>query len=86
MSWHYQPVYETEDDGTRCYSLCEVYLDGDGKLKGWTQNPSMKPQGTTVEELVRDLGRMLAATSEWEPVEFSELKVGTTLHQTGITR
>src|SRR6478609_2507378 len=33
--WRYQPVYR-DDPGGQTITLCEVYLDADGRLEGWT--------------------------------------------------
>jgi hypothetical protein len=76
-TWRYQPVFE-EQDGIRSYSLCEVYFDEDGTLSTWTQTPVMAPSGEELGELTDDLVFMIADSFSWEPVRFSELKVGMT--------
>lgn len=73
--WRYQPVYADEPLG-RVYSLCECHFDKDGLLEAWTEEPAMVPQGETIEELSGDLARMMVDTRRWEPVAFSDLKVG----------
>lgn len=40
MSWNYR-VVETEECGIKLYGLHEVYYDDDGKIKSWTQKPSI---------------------------------------------
>jgi hypothetical protein len=81
--WRYQPVYVENGDGDRGLTLCEVYFDEDGKLKAWTEDPAMSPGGETVEELYRDITRMLADAYKWQPVVFGALRVGMTFDRTG---
>lgn len=85
MTWRYQPVYqhhthqapgETEPTTETVYSVCEVYFDDDGALEMWTANPSMTPQGETIEELQGDLQHMLDDAKRWQPVNFDDLKPG----------
>lgn len=77
MTWRYQPVF-TVTRGEHVYSVCEVYFDEHERLKQWTTNPSMHPQGETCEELMGDLTMMVDAVIRWEPVAFESLMVGMT--------
>ena len=83
--WRYQTVYfehRTCNNGiTREYSLCEVYLDKDGKLDKWTESRSMSPMGESVEELLGDLQFMLNDAAKWESVEFESMQVGMTFNK-----
>jgi len=78
--WRYQAVYvEREfgnDDITKEYSICEVYLDKNGKLEAWTENASVAPHGESVNELTKDIHFMLSDLSKWEAVAFNSLYVG----------
>jgi len=85
MSWHYLPVYTETDylypgeetpEIIREYSLCEVYMDKEDKLDGWTVNPAMTPSGETAEELKNCLNNMLNDVNRWEPVKFDDLQAG----------
>jgi len=80
--WRYQTVYIEHGTGdgeiTREYSLCEVYLDKNGKLDKWTESRSMSPMGESVEELIDDLQFMLNDAAKWKSVEFESMKVGMT--------
>jgi hypothetical protein len=73
--WRYQPVY-VDLDGERRYSLCEVYLDGDGRLEHWTVKTSMAPEGDSPEDLVGGLRHMMRDAQKWVPVQFTDLVVG----------
>ena len=75
MTWRYQVVW-TEEGGERIYSVCEVYLDEDGRLDSWTTDPVMRPIGEDRDDLEWTLVAMLADTGEWAPVNFASLKVG----------
>jgi len=77
MTWRYQAVWR-EEMGERYYSICEVYLDDDGRLECWTQDPAIAPGGEDWEELQRAIGRMHEACSTWEPVAFESLQAGMT--------
>lgn len=68
MTWHYLPVYG-EHEGSREYSICEVYLDYDGRVANWTERRAIAPSGDTLEELQGDLQHMLNDVARWEPVE-----------------
>jgi hypothetical protein len=57
-------------------SLCEVYLDEDGALENWTENPAMTPSGASIGELSSDLTRMITDALSWKPVEFDKMEVG----------
>ena len=45
------------------YGIHEVYYDDDGVVTNWTAG-SVEPFGETVEELRKELVRMLAATNK----------------------
>lgn len=79
-TWHYLPVF-IEREGRSEYSICEVYLDDDGCVAGWTVNRSMAASGENVDELRADLGHMLNDVARWEPVRFSDLAVGLRLRR-----
>ena len=81
-SWRYQAVYIERDIGKNEkyleYSICEVYLDKDGKLEMWTEDHKMSPYGNTLKELKGDLKFMLDDVRKWKPVDFNSLQVGIT--------
>lgn len=82
MSWRYQPVW-VDDGDQRIFSLCEVFLDADGKLRSWSEAQEIAPMGASViEDLIESLKLMLADAGKWEPVEFAELAVGMTFKRT----
>lgn len=74
-TWHYLPVF-VEHEASVEYSICEVYLDDDGCIAGWTASSSIAPAGETAGELRADLDHMLNDITRWEPVRFSDLAVG----------
>ena len=83
MTWRYQAVWHEHDDGRadekdRAYSLCEVYLNEDGRLDSWTMNPAIAPGSDTWEGLQRDIGRMYEDCWNWEPVAVADLHAGMT--------
>ena len=84
-TWRYQAVYNVKEmeGGKKHYtfSVCEVYLDEDGKLCAWTKDASMEPTGEIHSELIQDLEHMLKDVKEWEPVQFDSLKVGMTFEK-----
>ena len=84
-SWRYQAVYIEHDTGKnkkdREYSICEIYLDKDGRLENWTESPSIAPGGVTFEELTGDIRFMLDDVSKWEAVAFESLRVGMTIEE-----
>ena len=82
MTWHYLPVY-VEHEGSREYSICEVYRDDKGRLTNWTERRAIAASGDTPRELQGDLQHMLNDLARWEPVRFSELAVGMQLQPTG---
>jgi len=84
MTWRYQAVWR-EHDGERAYSICEIYLDDDGRLDNWTQNPAIAPGGDSCEELQRDIGRMSEACRNWEPVAFEALQAGMTFKRRSVS-
>jgi len=73
--WRYQPVCR-DDPGGQVITLCEVYLDADGRLEGWTENPAITPQGGTIADLIGDLFYMQMDATEWVPVSFDALSSG----------
>ena len=83
--WRYQAVYnEYDTDETEKsseYSVCEVYLDKDGKLTAWTEDNQMSPYGETLDELLGDLQYMIDDVRKWKPVPFASLKIGMTFEQ-----
>ena len=77
--WRYQAVYRrivNRDSESIEYSICEVYLDEDGKLEGSTESPTMTPHGNTRSELIDDLKMMLEDVSKWKAVDFDMMQVG----------
>ena len=78
--WRYQAVYIEHDtadkEKTADFSICEVYLDKDGKLEMWTESHKMSPHGETLEELAEDLQFMTDDVRKWKPVPFNSLQVG----------
>jgi len=83
--WRYQAVYSKNQNslgGTyNAYTICEIYLDVNGKLKSWTENNAIPPSGETIEELIDDINLILEDVSKWKPVPFESLKVGMTFEQ-----
>ncbi len=81
-TWRYQPVLVRQ--GEESYlSLCEVYLDAEGRLSAWT-GPGMSPQGNDAEDLEGDLANMLAETRRWAAVPRDELKVGMAFEERAV--
>ena len=77
--WRYQLVYTVnEHSELREYSICEIYLDENGKLKMWTESPAMRPYGNDEEELIGDLQLMLNDARSWDAVPFDALEKGIT--------
>ena len=75
--WRYQPVITgTHGEPDQTLSLCEVYLDEDGKLASWAKALDCAPFGDNIAELLSDIRRMKADAKQWKPVHASELKVG----------
>ena len=81
MMWRYQTVFKKTDEETFKFSLCEVYLDDDGKLEYWTENAEMTPCGETYDELLGDTKYMFEDAKKWLPVEFDKMEVGMTFEQ-----
>ncbi|MCL2564409.1 MAG: hypothetical protein FWE24_01185 [Defluviitaleaceae bacterium] len=83
--WRYQTLYiehgTGDDEITREYTLCEVYLDKDGKLEDSNENHAMSPMGDSVDELIGTLQIMLEDAAKWEPVEFESMQVGMTFNK-----
>jgi len=83
--WRYQAVFLErdidEDEKAREYSICEIYLDKDGKLEMWTENPSIAPYGLSYSELTKSLRLMLKDIEIWEAVAFDSLSVGMTFEK-----
>ncbi|MBI1650124.1 hypothetical protein [Hyphomicrobium sulfonivorans] len=78
MSWHYLPVWVDHEHCVE-FTLCEVYLDSEGRLKSWTEKPAMTPQGDDLDDLRAMLEQMLQDANRWEPVRHADLKVGMVL-------
>ena len=73
--WRYQAVYEDDAVG-RQFSFCEVWIDENGQLEGWTEKAGMVPCGETLDDLTNDLVRMYVNACRWGAVAFSEMRVG----------
>lgn len=54
MTWHYQVMRTVHEDGSVTFGIHEYYRG----LENWTENP-VTPQGESVEDLERELKRML---------------------------
>ena len=80
MTWRFQPVYR-EHHGERFYTLCEVYLETDGALHYWTEQPDISAIGDTIAELIEDLQNMMSDAALWKPVPFDDLHVGMTFER-----
>jgi hypothetical protein len=74
MPWRYQPVF-VEEGGERTLTLVEAYFDEAGRFTGWTEGDSC-PAGEDVEELSKDLNRMIVDALSWEPVRRDLLRPG----------
>jgi len=78
--WRYQAVYVErnieENEKSLEFSICEVYLDKDGKLEMWTEDSKMSPFGNSIDELTNDLQFMINDVQKWKPVPFNSLQVG----------
>ena len=83
--WRYQVVYDKTIDGLNednfAYTICEVYLDDDGKLECWTEGKSIAPYGESIDELNSDLQMMQRDLATWKPVPFDSLSVGMTFER-----
>lgn len=55
--WNYCVCEQVLDDGS-IYHIHEMYFDDSGDIQGVTENP-ITPMGETLEELKRELSRML---------------------------
>jgi hypothetical protein len=84
--WRYQAVYierdADENEKILEFSICEVYLDKDGKLKMWTESHRMSPYGETIDELIGDLQFMIDDVRKWQPVPFNSMQVGMDFERT----
>jgi len=80
-----RPVFSEHQNsvgGTyKAYTICEIYLDTNGRLEGWTDCKAMAPNGETIEELTDDLKMMLKDISAWKPVSYDSLTAGMTFEQ-----
>jgi hypothetical protein len=74
--WRYQPVIY-EDVRGDYVQIHECYFDDNRKLTRWSADP-VTAGGETVDELTKDLCRMLVDAYSWEPVRHSDLRVGMT--------
>lgn len=81
--WRYQPVFMVHGDEL-VFSLCECYFAKDGTLARWTEEPAMIPQGESIEDLSKDLARMMGDAYKWKPVAFNTLHVGMRFEPTGV--
>jgi len=84
MTWRYQAVWREGTGvlaGERHYSICEVYLDDDGRLANWTENPAIAPGGESWEDLQRSVGRMYEECWNFEPVAVADLQAGMTFRR-----
>jgi len=67
MSWNYRFCCETVPDGLGdtedVWTVREVYYDDEGKVNGFSADPTW-PQGSTWIELADDLGRMNSAMGQ----------------------
>jgi len=83
--WRYQAVYIErdvgEDEKAKEYSICEIYIDKDGKLEMWTENPRIAPYGLSDIELAEGLRLMLEDIGIWKAVAFDSLCVGMTFEK-----
>lgn len=89
MTWHYLPVWLENEDGTRTYLLCEVYLDSSGRLSDWTElseisGNTLTATGHDHDELTTVLSMMLNDCSRWEAVRYTDLSVGMTFQRAGV--
>ena len=78
MSWRYQVVMDSQESlGVieTTYSLCEIHVNDNEELEGWTR-PSLSPSGETLGELTMDICRMMVDAYCWEPVAVADLKPG----------
>ena len=78
-SWRYQAVYIEYGDGRAIdkeYSICEVYLDKDDKLRTWTENCHISAGGYNLAGLIGSLQLMMNDVHYWKPVPFNSLKPG----------
>lgn len=77
----YQPVSTKSNDTFEC-SICEVYLDKNGKLEAWTESKEMSPYGwgysekEAFDEMLSGLQLMLNDVQKWKPVPFESLFIG----------
>jgi hypothetical protein len=74
-SWRHQAVYE-EYDGNREYSICEVYLDKEGKFVTCTTSHHIGPLRFGLNGLIESLQRMMDEVHYWKVVPFKSLKPG----------
>ncbi|MCL2357076.1 MAG: hypothetical protein FWC70_07960 [Defluviitaleaceae bacterium] len=74
--WRYQVVIVIRDNGSEEYSFCEIYLDKDGKLKGWTENLHIAAVGNDLDDLIGSLELMISDARQWKPVLAEDLKLG----------
>ena len=76
--WRYQAVYVENKDNACEYSVCEVYLDANGRLEAWTESRRIAPLGETLDELLGDIRCMTEDISKWKPVPYNALRAGMT--------
>lgn len=73
-SWRYQPV-RFEDDGIPLVGLVRAHFDDVGSFDKWSED-ICAPAGDDLEELTRDINRMLVDSICWEPVNYVDLHAG----------
>lgn len=60
MSWNYRITKTGGSYFLPTYNIREVYYSDNGAIEYWTLDP-MNPSGTSKQELIEDLLKMLAA-------------------------
>lgn len=85
--WRYQVVIRKHFDENKqhtwdTFSLCEIYLDSEGRLEGSAENMNISPSGNDIEDLVGSIENMLSDARKWKPVCEEDLKVGMTFEKT----
>jgi len=84
-SWRYQAVY-VEHAGEKAiskeYSICEVHLDKDDKLRAWTENYHKGAFGDDLDGLIASLQLMMDDIRLWKAVPYNSLKEGMVFERT----
>lgn len=83
-TWRYQPVFKNWtgqignlDISEDHYFIIAVHFDDEGKLRGWTEEPST-PSGNDVDDLRGCIERMLNDVKRWKAVNIDDIKTGMT--------